>query len=457
MKTKLLALMLLLISVNATAKVTINEAQGWFESAFTTWNLIEGADNYHVYYKEASGEYIQLDNQLIRNYGTYGRADVLGIKAGNYQFKVVPVDAQGAEMASQVAESATVAVKAHDRSGFAHLNYSGVGAYKDDGTLKDNAKVVYVTPDNAQTVTCPIIINSKGESQVFTGAQAILNAKQKGYDTTPLAMRIIGTLEFDDMDKLESSAQGLQIKGGKSYSEMNITLEGVGNDATIRGFGILLRNCTSVELRNFAVMLALDDCISFDTENSHCWVHHIDFFYGRTGSASDQAKGDGSLDCKDDSKYMTFSYNRFWDSGKMALCGMKRETGENFITCHHNWFDHSDSRHPRVRTMSVHVYNNYFDGVSKYGVGATMGSNVFVEANYYRNTSKPMLIAKQGTDIAGGTTTFSGEDGGMIKAYGNHYAEKASNFKLVTHKQSATSFDCYEADRSEERRVGKEC
>ena len=104
----------------------------------------------------------------------------------------------------------------------------------------------------------------------------------------------------------------------------------------------------------------------------------------------------------------------------MALCGMTSETGENFISYHHNWFDHSDSRHPRVRTMTVHVYNNYFDGISKYGVGATTGSNVFVESNYFRNTNKPMMISLQGTDIVNGekNATFSGETGGMIKAYG---------------------------------------
>ena len=102
--------------------------------------------------------------------------------------------------------------------------------------------------------------------------------------------------------------------------------------------------------------------------------------------------------------------------------------------------------------MTVHVYNNYFDGISKYGVGATTGSNVFVESNYFRNTNKPMMISLQGTDIVNGekNATFSGETGGMIKAYGNVYAEKSSNFKLVTHKQSATSFDCYEAETRDE-------
>jgi pectate lyase len=88
------------------------------------------------------------------------------------------------------------------------------------------------------------------------------------------------------------------------------------------------------------------------------------------------------------------------------------------MTYHHNWFDHSDSRHPRIRTAFYHVYNNYFDGVSKYGVGVTSGGSSFVEANYFRNCKYPMLISKQGTD-AEGDGTFSGEDGGVIKAYNN--------------------------------------
>lgn len=436
---------------SSLSALTIKETEGWFESGYVTWELTEKASSYQVFCRASDGVYERLDASLVRNYGSYGRADALGLIAGEYQFKVIAIDAEGKAIEGEEAESKTIAVKAHDRSGFAHFNYSGIGAYNDDGTLKEGAKVIYISGGTAKTVTCDVVIDSKGKTQTFTGLQAIIDAKQKGYDQTPLAIRIIGTIEAADMDKFSSSAEGLQIKGKNAASVMNITIEGIGNDATIRGFGILMRNCKSVELRNFAIMLCMDDCVSIDTDNSNCWVHNIDFFYGQTGGDSDQAKGDGSLDCKGDSKYMTFAYNHFWDCGKMALCGMTSESGENFITYHHNWFDHSDSRHPRVRTMTVHVYNNYFDGVSKYGVGATSGSNVFVESNYFRNVNRPMLISLQGTDIASGKGTFSGENGGMIKAYGNEYVEKSSNFKLVTHKESATGFDCYEADSRDEQ------
>lgn len=250
-------------------------------------------------------------------------------------------------------------------------------------------------------------------------------------------------MTLSDLDKISSSSEGLQVKGKSGYDEMRLTFEGVGEDATVHGFGFLIRNAKGIEFRNFAIMNCLDDGLSLDTKNQHVWIHNMDMFYGQAGGDSDQAKGDGTIDLKGNSQYITIAYNRFWDSGKSSLCGMKSESNENWITYHHNWFDHSDSRHPRVRTMSVHVYNNYFDGNAKYGVGATTGSSVFVESNYFRNAKDPMMISGQGTD-AKGDGTFSGETGGMIKEYGNIFAEKTKKFQYVPYSSNNTSFDCYD-------------
>ena len=177
-------------------------------------------------------------------------------------------------------------------------------------------------------------------------------------------------------------------------------------------------------------------------------------FYGDAGSDGDQAKGDGSMDLKDNSQYVTISYNHFWDSGKMSLCGMKSESGENWITYHHNWFDHSDSRHPRIRTMSVHVYNNYYDGNAKYGVGAAKDSEAFVEANYFRNCPYPMLSSMQGSDVLA-DGIFSGENGGVIKAYNNYMEGQKSviyaNSDAGTTTASATDFDAYLATARNEK------
>ncbi|MBP0966802.1 MAG: hypothetical protein J5722_04135, partial [Oscillospiraceae bacterium] len=135
-----------------------------------------------------------------------------------------------------------------------------------------------------------------------------------------------------------------------------------------------------------------------------------------------------------------------WDNGKCNLQGMKSESDENCITYHHNWYDHSDSRHPRIRTCTVHIYNNYYDGNAKYGVGVTMGASAFVEQNYFRNCPKPMMSSMQGTD-AQGDGTFSGETGGIIKAYQNVMVNAKS---YITYQKNASSFDAYEVTNAKD-------
>lgn len=422
---------------NPAGVIQITEAKGWQESAYLKWAPFEGASSYNVYVDDK-----KIDAQLVRQYKSYYRADVLGLKEGTYSVKVVPVNADGAEIAGANTVSNLV-VKSYNREGFAHFKYDGVGAYNNDGTLKAGAKVLYITARSAKTVSTTV---NTGKLETITGLQSIIDAYSKGKDKTPIAFRFIGKISLSDLDHISSSAEGLQIKG----AEMNMTFEGVGDDATVYGFGFLLRNATSVEFRNLAIMRCLDDAMSLDTNNSHVWIHNMDFFYGKKGGAADQAKGDGTVDIKANSQYITVAYNRFWDNGKASMCGMKTESGPNYITYHHNWFDHSDSRMARIRTMSVHMYNNYYLHNDVYGVGATMGSSVFMESNYFDATKRPIMSSKQGTD-AKGDGTFSGENGGLIKAYGNVFANKPDNFSYVPYAENNTSFDAYEvSDPSEQ-------
>ena len=242
------------------------------------------------------------------------------------------------------------------------------------------------------------------------------------------------------------------IENNKNASSY-ITLEGIGDDAVADGWGIRVKNASNIEIRNIGTMncdSGEGDNIGLQQDNDYVWVHNCDFFYGNAGSDADQIKGDGALDCKK-STYITFSYNHFWDSGKSNLLGLSEGTTTGlYITYHHNWYDHSDSRHPRVRYYSAHVYNNYYDGNSKYGVGSTLGSSVFVEANYFRNCKYPMLTSMQGTDVYNGATgTFSSEDGGTIKAFNNTMSGQT---RFVGYNASSypVEFDAYVASTRNE-------
>lgn len=427
---------------NATVKIV--KSEGWLNSAYVVFNQISGA----TYTVKVDGT--EIDNELIRFYDTYNyyekseaanlavsyskktlsnvvRADALGLTAGKH---TIAVSVDGGKTES----TAVMTVLDNDRSGFAFTDGAVPGAYNLDGTLKDGAIVIYLTEENKKTVTATI------GGKEYTGIADITQAiKTKNIGTTPVDIRIIGKLTLDGLSCSDmSSAYALGVK------EANyVTIEGVGDDATMVA-GVAAFTSDYIEIKNLGLMKwgggKDGDGVSLK-KSTYVWVHNNDFFYGDAGSDADQVKGDGSMDLKDNSQHVTISYNHFWDSGKMSLCGMKSESGPNYITYHHNWFDHSDSRHPRIRTMSVHVYNNYFDGNSKYGVGVTSGGNAFVEGNFFRNAHDPMMISKQGTD-ARGSGTFSGEEGGGIKSYNNKFEQNNTNgvsFQFITNKYDYTN------------------
>lgn len=413
MNIKLLSLGLALVSI-ASASITVNGAEGWLETAFIEWTPASGASKYTV-----TCDGVKIDEPLIRNYGSYMRADVVGLKAGDHKLVVSSDNGESSDEKS-------VTVLAYDRAGFAFVNNRVPGAYKIDGTLKSGAIVVYVSESNKNTVTTEVMTNGKGAMTSCKGFQGILDCMKKGYETRPFDFRFIGNVT--DPALLEGGDMLIDL--GKSENAY-VTIEGVGNDAVANGWGIRLKNAQNVEIRNMGIMnvnSSEGDNIGLQQNNQYIWVHNNDFFYGDAGSDADQAKGDGALDCKK-STYVTFSYNHFWDNGKSNLLGLSEGAADDlFITYHHNWYDHSDSRHPRVRYYSAHVYNNYYDGNAKYGIGSTLGSSVFAEANYFRNCKYPMLTSMQGNDVYAGSVkrdpannaTFSKEAGGSIKAYNNY-------------------------------------
>ena len=475
-----MGLLFLFFTLSSHASVSIIDAQGWLETAWVKWQLPQGNSElrYNVYVSEADKDsWTKLDDQLVRNYGTYGRADAIGLKAGSYQLKVVQL-IDGNESAKETAVSSSLEVRAHDRTGFAHMNrdtegiYEGVGAYRNDGTLKDNALVLYVTANNAKTITQKFQYYASGKDDLYksyTGIGRIIEGyrkcwaqgNSKGFTLPPLVVRIIGLLKNGDMDYL--SGAGLQIKGENKATELPITIEGVGSDATISGFGFAISQVTGVEIRNLGIMLYNDDGISVTSNGKHLWLHNNDIFYGSTGKDADQVKGDGAIDIKL-SQYCTVSYTHFFDCGKCSLldANAKSENWVDQLTYHHNWFDHTDQRNPRCRNGRMfHVYNNYFDGNALYGIGMACGSSTFAEGNYFRNCQFPVLNSAQGSDkqmlvekqIANVEISnkgyLSGEKGGVTKWWNNIVKNARSLYTQNTAVKSY-SFDVYEVESRDE-------
>lgn len=141
---------------------------------------------YSVYYKKSSdSEYAKLDHELIIEGDEETKAYILGISAGEYEVKV-EFDGKATDDTGHFTAK-KVKVLAQDRSGYAHFGATeGVGAYNNDGTLKEGTKIIYVTNINKNSVSCII------SGETYTGLVNILQAQYKS--DTPMVVRIIGKI-----------------------------------------------------------------------------------------------------------------------------------------------------------------------------------------------------------------------------------------------------------------------
>ncbi|MEU4560499.1 pectate lyase [Actinoplanes sp. NPDC023936] len=176
--------------------------------------------------------------------------------------------------------------------------------------------------------------------------------------------------------------------GGMVTVVANKSILGVGTTAEITGGGLQLGTTTrpgnNVIIRNIRFSNASDDSISVTNKAHHVWIDHNEFLPGY----------DGSLDIKRQSTNVTVSWNRFLGTDKSMLLGHSdnytADIGYLRVTYHHNYFDGSNQRHPRVRFGEpVHVYNNYYRNIGLYGIASTENAGVVAEGNYFENVAHP--------------------------------------------------------------------
>lgn len=231
---------------------------------------------------------------------------------------------------------------------------------------------------------------------------------------TPYVIRIAGRIAVDDM---------VTVVANKS-------IIGVGSTAEITGGGLQLGTTTrpgdNVIIRNITFRDASDDSVSVHNGSHHVWIDHNDFYPGF----------DGSVDVKRQSTNVTVSWNRFHATDKSMLLGhsdtFTDDVGYLKVTYHHNYFDGSNQRHPRVRFGEpVHVYNNYYRGIGLYGVASTENAGVLVEANYFEDVAFPCHSVTGYADSAPGRLAERGnvfvrsglcESGGTVADPRAYYA-----------------------------------
>jgi pectate lyase len=206
-------------------------------------------------------------------------------------------------------------------------------------------------------------------------------------DDTPRIVRVSGTISNGGGDMLDVGS--------------NKTIVGVGSNATISGFGLdvngwgpdevavggdtcdpaekdTFTHVSNVIIQNLSFRSSPDDSINVQCYSDHVVIHYNSFY----------PAADGSVDIKRGSDLATVAYNRFHGTDKSMLLGHSdnnaaQDTGYLRVTYHHNWFDGSATRHPRVRFGYAHLFANYVD-VSDYFIGLGVDGKIYADGNYVR-------------------------------------------------------------------------
>ncbi|HET6858074.1 MAG TPA: pectinesterase family protein [Streptomyces sp.] len=127
------------------------------------------------------------------------------------------------------------------------------------------------------------------------------------------------------------------------------------------------------------------DAIQMDSVH-HVWIDHNRLTH----------MGDGLLDIRKDSEYITVSHNRF-DTHNKALGIGWTENVKTQITIDHNWFSGTKQRNPSADNCAyAHLYNNYLseqvedgDRQWSYGNWARGRTRMVIENSYYDGVQHP--------------------------------------------------------------------
>ncbi len=238
---------------------------------------------------------------------------------------------------------------------------------------------------------------------------------------------------IDDKQPLEAARRAAAAKQTAyivARVGSNTSILGLGRSAGITRGAVVIRNAKNVLVRNiiFAdaadLFPAWDPTDSYDSntktggrwnslydnisvlDSQNVWVDHNTFTDGNNPDKRNPQdlifgqiyqQHDGAVDVTRQSDKVTISYNHFQGHDKLMLIGgsdtATPANGLGFlsVSVHHNYFQDTMQRMPRVRFGKVHVFNNYYQaslvaGVASpflYGIGIGQFAQIYSENNNF--------------------------------------------------------------------------
>ena len=426
----------------------------WFETAWALWQG-SPAGGYSVYVQNTNGDAIDWrtgapinDASWLRDWTLINdeanapllrridpsrniwRVDIPGLPQGTY---AIQVRDSGGSVLFSVDGLTTRAfprygaafVPSHELiSNQAQNNwapYGATGGYLPDGRVDPDARIMYVSHQNWAD---------------FTVEQLTRGSDFRG--DNPAIIRFLGTVgsfeavSFDPAIARPLAPPSVDVSHGWPNRPANrmmtlaadshqITFEGIGPDAIFYGWGIFTGGASNVVVRNITIDQYQSYGIRASATTSNIWIHNNTLRYGQnlflyTDDETDRAWARGVIDIEQNVRGYTVAYNHFINVDKTHLVvgGVQNWTLDNnghrhYGTFHHNWYQETHERNPRVRHHNVHTFNNLFEGIvghplhyrlmdrfSGYGIGAGHNATIWAEGNIFENTGFPFQRSRMG-------------------------------------------------------------
>lgn len=238
-----------------------------------------------------------------------------------------------------------------------------------------------------------------GQAGRHVSASSLEELKTYAAAEEPLVIFVKGSITAADYVKIP-------VSSNKSFI-------GTGAGVELVNAGFKLINVSNVIFRNFTVRDSYipgdwdgkrpdndRDGIQLDTSH-HVWVDHMKF----------ERMGDGMIDTRKDSDYLTYSWNIFADNNKALGVGWTSNAVTK-MTIHHNWIRNTVQRNFSLdNTAAAHVYNNYLQDIGQYGMMGRNAAKVVLEGNYFTAVADPVVAKDPATEIVNRDNVFDATRG----------------------------------------------
>jgi pectate lyase len=197
-----------------------------------------------------------------------------------------------------------------------------------------------------------------------------------------------------------TEARVCKVKGTLTFSPFeeirvasNKTIIGVGNTAEIVMGGFFLNvGVNNVIIRNLTIRDSYiegqydtggdnggdRDGIQMDTAH-HVWIDHNRFSH----------LGDGQIDSRKDTTYVTTSWNILENHNKAYGIGWTENVTAQ-MTIHHNVIRNTTQRNPSTdNVLRAHLFNNFMQNISSYGNYSRNATNMVLENSVFDTVNDP--------------------------------------------------------------------